>query len=525
MTASSCLSHGEGPVIFISEQKQFASAEYLENGRNLTISNKSRHDILIIQVPFQVFKKITFCTKASNKTDCTVSGYHSRETFFQIPEYPGIHLEAPKGSETIIDISVEPALFPVSAEIMTPEIRSDLKGLRILAFGITEGVLITLLAVGSVYLFIQKKFSYFTYFLFILSAAVFGAVYEGYIYPGYFAVSVGLAHFFILLFAAALFRKESSQQELILLYILLFLTFCMLPFYLTNTEEAVLSSQIIYIIIYTVLVLISAQLFRRTRKQVFLIYLAGLTIQFLFSLAEMAAANTALPRFLIPWTIIGTVMESLFFGLALIADDRKEKEILFRHKKEAEEFRNQVAGDLHDLLGSDLVLLKSGLRKLINENYSHEAWHLIDLSQKMHEDLSAAVNIINEKENFELIREIENFTERISQIKKLSICFVHTEKTDEPPFLYRLQVFRILSGVISNILRHSTADEIRIIFRKSELHYTLAVTDNGIPFSWRGENSGRGLNFIRIRARSIHAAIRIINYKNINFFILRFKTS
>src|SRR5699024_9080848 len=74
-------------------------------------------------------------------------------------------------------------------------------------------------------------------------------------------------------------------------------------------------------------------------------------------------------------------------------------------------------------------------------------------------------------------------------------------------------LFRIIQELLSNVLRHSDADELEVFFKKSEDYYQLRFIDDGSGFDMEEkQNSGFGLRNIRERIAGLGGNVRIISF-------------
>lgn len=76
-------------------------------------------------------------------------------------------------------------------------------------------------------------------------------------------------------------------------------------------------------------------------------------------------------------------------------------------------------------------------------------------------------------------------------------------------------LFRIIQELLSNVLRHSEADELEVYLTKSENFYQLRFVDDGKGFDMEEKkNSGFGLRNIRERIAGLGGNVRIISFPN-----------
>jgi len=74
-------------------------------------------------------------------------------------------------------------------------------------------------------------------------------------------------------------------------------------------------------------------------------------------------------------------------------------------------------------------------------------------------------------------------------------------------------LFRIIQELLSNVLRHSQADELEVYLKKSEDYYQLRMIDDGAGFDMEEkQGSGFGLRNIRERIAGLGGNVRIISF-------------
>ena len=76
------------------------------------------------------------------------------------------------------------------------------------------------------------------------------------------------------------------------------------------------------------------------------------------------------------------------------------------------------------------------------------------------------------------------------------------------PVESRKEVLLIFKEVINNIVKHSGADTVRIIWKQTKASYELEITDNG---EWKGKlgSTGTGIKSMQERAISIGGSFEI----------------
>lgn len=177
---------------------------------------------------------------------------------------------------------------------------------------------------------------------------------------------------------------------------------------------------------------------------------------------------------------------------------------------EAERERRRISRDLHDQTLADLRHLILLTDKFPKEDETPNIFRteIENVSQEIRricEDLSPSV-----LENIGFTAALEwalaNETEFVEDDKKFKFEFVGEESLEEKLKLaptVQMQIYRIVQEVISNITRHSGAENVRMIVKNSE-NSTLSITieDDGKGFEPGNTKSGKGRGLLNIKARA-----------------------
>jgi signal transduction histidine kinase len=167
-----------------------------------------------------------------------------------------------------------------------------------------------------------------------------------------------------------------------------------------------------------------------------------------------------------------------------------------------EEERKRIASELHDSLGQDLLVIKN--LALMNKNkddqfdeISKTAGLAIDevrrISYNLHPyqldrlGLSKAINSMFT--NIESVSKI-NFDINIGVIDNLF------EKEKE------INIYRIVQECVTNIIKHSDADNANVVVEKAENILLIEIADNGKGFNFesaKSESKGFGLKNLENR--------------------------
>lgn len=197
-----------------------------------------------------------------------------------------------------------------------------------------------------------------------------------------------------------------------------------------------------------------------------------------------------------------------------------------------EEERKRIAGALHDSIGQNFIIIKNWTEiaiKKMKEGLSpfQQLDEIYNISTNAAEEVRTIARNLHpyQLEQIGLKSSIEIMVKLLTKKEGLSI----TSSIDYTENLFskekEVHIYRIVQEAFNNIIKHSKADKVQIIFginenidetnRKENLNLLLQITDNGIGFDTKKlfeknyENIGFGLSGIRERARILGAKLTI----------------
>ncbi|WP_292009103.1 ATP-binding protein [Chryseobacterium sp.] len=175
------------------------------------------------------------------------------------------------------------------------------------------------------------------------------------------------------------------------------------------------------------------------------------------------------------------------------------EEAFFLQEKE----RERLAEELHDNILSRLNLIR------LNTD--------IKSSHEINTDLKKSMQLIRELSHnltppdlmeIELADLIGDYLEQVN--RSIEIIYLHYGlKESNLSSEVKLNLFRIVQELITNILKHANATSINILLRISLKYVILIVEDNGCGFSSNGSYRGIGIQNIQSRIRQIRAVYKL----------------
>jgi len=189
---------------------------------------------------------------------------------------------------------------------------------------------------------------------------------------------------------------------------------------------------------------------------------------------------------------------------------------------QAQEFeRQRIAADLHDDLGGTLATIRrriDGIRQNLQDPKAAEELELLDpLIQKSGDDLRRISHNLMppEFEHLGLVNALRQFVQAIPQ-QPTHFEFLMAGKERKLPTGIELNLYRIVSELVHNILKHAEATKaaVQLIYYDDLL--SITVGDNGVgdrlitkSRESSGKSPGIGLKNNKLRAEYIGAHLRI----------------
>ncbi len=224
--------------------------------------------------------------------------------------------------------------------------------------------------------------------------------------------------------------------------------------------------------------------------------------------------------------ILMLIVLCIAFVLSLLYIRLKRKEIISQKTIEAvilteEKERKRLASDLHDGLGPVLSAVNLYFQAYLDapENQKPEIETQL---KKIIENLIADVSRISQNisphilEKYGLITALDNFINQIRLTEKIKF-FDTFEKTNRFDLKTELTIYRTVTELINNSIKHSGADEIHIKIFLSGNSINIDFMDNGKGFNVKQlehNKTGMGLNNIHNRVNSLNGKITITSSEN-----------
>jgi PAS domain S-box-containing protein len=224
--------------------------------------------------------------------------------------------------------------------------------------------------------------------------------------------------------------------------------------------------------------------------------------------------------------------EKLVLSLVRNITQRKEteKEILSTVIRTEERERARFASDMHDSVGPLLSTIKLYVNELKSSTIEREEReeYVNEINSIIDESISSIRVISNNLmpltiSKYGLIRALETFFEKVNKTDKIVITFDKINMNQRLDPNMELILFRVISELINNTLKHAKAKNIRIRLENANENIEMSFKDDGIGFDVEEvmikEHKGMGLRNIISRIKSINGAYEFKSSLNNGFSI------
>jgi len=178
--------------------------------------------------------------------------------------------------------------------------------------------------------------------------------------------------------------------------------------------------------------------------------------------------------------------------------------------------RNRLARDLHDSVKqqSFAAAAQAGAaRKLLKDNPEAARTHIEETERLILGLRQELTNLIQELRPVALggeglVTALKQYAEDWSRQNLIELD-VHVQGEQALPLNIEQTVFRIIQEALSNIARHSEADDVDIRLVYDRQNISCTITDNGVGFDQNAKHTGFGLRSIKERALAMGGKLTI----------------
>lgn len=212
-------------------------------------------------------------------------------------------------------------------------------------------------------------------------------------------------------------------------------------------------------------------------------------------------------------TLIRTRDDSAELNILLVEKNKslrrnQDYEIYLATLKE----RNRIAREIHDNVGHMLTrsILQLGALSVINKDESINGG-LTDLKETLNNAMTSIRSSVHElhDDSVDLKMAVSDCIQSMDGKYKIECDY---DFTDAMPRDVKLCFIGIVKESLSNVVKHSSGEYVRIIIREHPALYQLTVQDNG-ECSGEIKETGIGLTNMKDRAASLNGTIHIESKK------------
>lgn len=193
--------------------------------------------------------------------------------------------------------------------------------------------------------------------------------------------------------------------------------------------------------------------------------------------------------------------------IALIVRSRR------RQTMEQEKFRNQLARDMHDEIGSNLAGI-SVISELAAQESPGEREDWSEINRIARETTDAMREVLwlvgaRQEMGIDLMAHLKLAASRLLPNREVIWKQTATDLPVSWPMESRRQVFLFFKEALTNIVRHAKATRIELSTSLPENTFELIIHDNGRGFDPNVATPGMGLGSLRERAKTLHGTMQI----------------
>ncbi|MBO9690271.1 ATP-binding protein [Chryseobacterium sp.] len=184
----------------------------------------------------------------------------------------------------------------------------------------------------------------------------------------------------------------------------------------------------------------------------------------------------------------------------LVRNTQKEYRENILHLQDRD--RERLAEELHDNIISQLNLIRLSLHDKNTEQLNWDLKRSMQLIREFSHNLTPP-----DLDEIELEDLIADYLDQISKNIEVIFRYITIKIPISNPV--KLNLFRIVQELITNILKHAEATRVDISLRISLNYLMLIIEDNGCGFIMESQSGGIGLRNIQSRAQKIKAIYKI----------------
>jgi Signal transduction histidine kinase len=167
--------------------------------------------------------------------------------------------------------------------------------------------------------------------------------------------------------------------------------------------------------------------------------------------------------------------------------------------------RARIARDIHDAVGhslTSLVVQIQAMRYMIEQDPGQAKKSLegmLSVARQGLHDIRISVHALADDQSISGLASMKALLSQMQASASISYTFYSELEDEEIPVYVSVTLFKALQEAITNIIRHSKADQVDVSLRRSQGHIIMRIRDNGTMEMMQTINEGYGIKAMRAR--------------------------
>jgi signal transduction histidine kinase len=241
-----------------------------------------------------------------------------------------------------------------------------------------------------------------------------------------------------------------------------------------------------------------------------------LSADIIFAIFVATIVLLILSSFGVIFTVIYKKKQHAYQNEKKLLQVRFQEELLRTQLEIKENTLKYIASELHDNLGQIASLIKINLNTLSladEEKASRKIDDTKDLVRQLIYDLKSLSLSLNSDRIIQvgIVKSLETEVERLNKTGQVVANLIVEGSVPKLPDNITIILFRMAQEIINNIVKHSNASQVNILFLATQNLVTFKCNDNGVGFevAEKIQSGGSGLLNLQNRARFINAQLDI----------------